>query len=55
MPTIIDEVIGETEEVHAEDYAMKLVLINGLRRKVDMCDGVKLKELYRKYSNFPES
>jgi len=46
--TIIEEISDDTVELLGEDYAMKLVLINGLRRKADLCCGDKLKELFIK-------
>lgn len=46
---MLEEQAASIEEVHGEDYAMKLVLINGLRRNVKLCDSGKLKQLFLKH------
>jgi len=45
QPTIIEEIMDVTDVIHSDDYAMKLVLINGLRVKPVHCNTRKLKQL----------
>jgi len=47
--TVIEQTCEQTELIHSEDYALKLVLINGLRRKVDLCDFDRLKQIMTKH------
>ena len=45
MTTIIEEQMDGTDVIYSDDYAMKLVLINGLRIKPIHCNTLKLKQL----------
>lgn len=45
QPTIIEEIMDVTDVIHSDDYAMKLVLINGLRVKPVHCNTRRLKQL----------
>ena len=46
--TILEEIVkNETSRPEQPDYAMKLVLVNGLRRKQDLCDDIELKKLLK--------
>lgn len=43
--TIIEEQMTENDVIHSDDYAMKLVLINGLRVAPHHCNTLKLQQL----------
>lgn len=48
METVIDNLTDNTEVHHTDDYALKLVLTNGLRRKIELCDESNLKKLMQR-------